>query len=196
VSILSLRQRRRPSRGRSAGLCWLRSELRTSRRALGVVRGARGPALGVADTGANGGLGSDFRSGSGRSAHPGHRSTHRRSAGSALSGSRYFIAAAGNLPFTTDQPSSIVPPRWPRRRGSAAIGRPPPHREGGSCKAAPSALLTTHTGYDRSDLELVSRHRPDDAALDPENRGPYRRERIAAEGLRNSRIVNAAALME
>ena len=57
-------------------------------------------------------------------------------------------------------------------------------------------LLTTHTGYDRSDLELVSRHRPDDAALDPENRGPYRRERIAAEGLRNSRIVNAAALME
>ena len=32
-------------------------------------------------------------------------------------------------------------------------------------------LLTTHTGYDRPDLELVSRHRPDDAALDPETLG-------------------------
>jgi hypothetical protein len=29
----------------------------------------------------------------------------------------------------------------------------PPYREGGSCKAAPR-LLTTHTGYDRSDLGI------------------------------------------
>jgi hypothetical protein len=36
-------------------------------------------------------------------------------------------------------------------------------------------LLTMDTGYDRSDLELVSRHRPDDAALDPETVGHYRR---------------------
>ena len=57
-------------------------------------------------------------------------------------------------------------------------------------------LLTMDTGYDRSDLELVSRHRPDDAALDPETVGHTVGERIAAEGLRNSRIVNAAALME
>jgi hypothetical protein len=32
-------------------------------------------------------------------------------------------------------------------------------------------LLTMDTGYDRSDLELVSRHRPDHAALDPETVG-------------------------
>jgi hypothetical protein len=42
-------------------------------------------------------------------------------------------------------------------------------------------LLTTHTGYDRPDLELVSRHRPDDAALDPETVGHTVGERIAAE---------------
>jgi hypothetical protein len=57
-------------------------------------------------------------------------------------------------------------------------------------------LLTMDTGYDRSDLELVSRHRPDDAALDPETVGRTVGREIAGEGLRNSRIVNAAALME
>jgi hypothetical protein len=59
------------------------------------VRGARGPALGVACTGANGGLGSDFRSGN-------DRGRRIRGIGARInarldlppSGSRYFIAAA------------------------------------------------------------------------------------------------------